>query len=121
MPAKSKRQQRLMGMVRAVQKGMKAPSKKIKDIAESMKPKATKEYAKTKHKGLPEKVKKKKKRKKKKKSYVMIDKLVKLANELDLMGLIDEADSVDKIAAIMSSNMEDVIQEAEAESNEDNR
>jgi hypothetical protein len=74
MPAKSKRQQRLMGMVRAIQKGkMKAPSKKLKDIAKSMKKKDTKEYAETKHKGLPEKVKKKRK---KKKSYVMIDKLI---------------------------------------------
>ena len=39
----------------------------------------------------------------------MIDKLIKLANELDLMGLIDEADSIDKIAVIMSLNMETVI------------
>ena len=119
MPAKSKRQQRLMGMINAIQKGeMKAPSKKLKELAKSMKKKDTKDFASTKHKGLPEKVRKKKK-KKRKKSYVMIDKLIKLANELDLMGLIDEADSVDKIAAIISSNVEELVSDSEDEERED--
>jgi hypothetical protein len=59
MPAKSKKQQRFMGMVRAVQKGeMKSPSKKISEAAKSMSKKDVKDYAKTKHEGLPNKVKK---------------------------------------------------------------
>jgi hypothetical protein len=56
MPAKSKKQQRLMGMVRAVQKGdMEAPSAKVKDMSESMKPSDVKDYAETDSKNLPEK------------------------------------------------------------------
>lgn len=57
--AVSKAQQRFMGMVHAVQKGeMKAPSKKIASAAKGMTKKAGHEFAATKHKGLPEKVKK---------------------------------------------------------------
>lgn len=56
MPSVSKSQQRFMGMVRAVQKGdMKAPSKEVADAAKSMKKKDAKDFAKTKHKNLPEK------------------------------------------------------------------
>lgn len=56
MPAKSKSQQRFMGMVRAVQKGeMEAPSKEVADAAKSMSKSDAKDYAETKHKGLPEK------------------------------------------------------------------
>lgn len=54
MPAESVKQQRLMGMVHAVQKGdMSSPSKKVSDVAKSMKPSDAKDYASTKHKGLP--------------------------------------------------------------------
>ena len=54
--AKSKAQQRFMGMVHAVKKGkMEAPSKEVADAAASMKKKDAKDYASTKHKGLPEK------------------------------------------------------------------
>jgi len=57
--AKSKAQQRLFGMARAVQKGkMKAPSKTVASIAKGVEPKEVEKFAKTKHKGLPEKVKK---------------------------------------------------------------
>jgi len=57
--AVSKKQQKFMGMVHAVQKGdMKAPSKEVAKVAKSMPKKAAKDFAKTKHKGLPEKVKK---------------------------------------------------------------
>jgi hypothetical protein len=57
--AKSKSQQKFMGMVHAVQKGtMKAPSAEIKKAAQGMTKKAATDYAKTKHKGIPEKVKK---------------------------------------------------------------
>jgi hypothetical protein len=54
--AKSKAQQRLMGMVHAAQKGGKPSSKKVADIAKSMGKKDVTDFAKTKHKGLPAKV-----------------------------------------------------------------
>ena len=59
--AKSKEQQRLFGMAHAVQKGELSPSKvggAVKDIAKDVSPEDVKDFAKTKHKGLPEKVKK---------------------------------------------------------------
>ena len=60
MPSVSKKQQKFMGIVRAIQKG-DAPaskfSKKARDAAKSMKGKDVKKYASTKHKGLPTKVK----------------------------------------------------------------
>jgi hypothetical protein len=60
MPAKSKAQQKLMGMVHATQTGqIKAPSEKVAKLAKSMTKKSAGDYASTKHKGLPKKVKKK--------------------------------------------------------------
>ena len=59
MPAVSKAQQRLLGMVHACQKGEKCSSKKVKEIAKSMKPQDTEDFAATKHKNLPERKKKK--------------------------------------------------------------
>jgi hypothetical protein len=56
--AVSKKQQRFMGMVHAAQKGEKPSSKAVGKVANSMKPKDTADFAKTKHKGLPEKKKK---------------------------------------------------------------
>jgi hypothetical protein len=57
MPAASKAQQRFFGMVRATQKGeMKNPSSEILDVADDISVKDAKKMAKTKHKGLPEKV-----------------------------------------------------------------
>ena len=54
--AVSKAQQKFMGMVRATQKGeMKNPSPEVADAAASMKKKDVKDFASTKHKGLPEK------------------------------------------------------------------
>ena len=59
MPAKSKAQQRFMGMVHAVQKGdMDAPSSEVEKAADSMSDADAKDYASTKHKGLPNHVKK---------------------------------------------------------------
>ena len=58
MPATSQQQQKLMGIVRALQKGDVKPSsvsKKAQQMAKSMKPKDVKDFAATKHKGLPEK------------------------------------------------------------------
>ena len=57
MPAVSKKQQRLFGLVRAAQKGTlkgKA-SPQVQRIASSMKKKDVKKFASTKHKGLPNK------------------------------------------------------------------
>ena len=59
MPAKSKKQQRFMGMVHACQKGEKCASPEVAKVAGSIKKKDAEDFASTKHKGLPEKVKKK--------------------------------------------------------------
>lgn len=54
--AKSKSQQRLMGMVRAAQKGeMDNPSEQVKKLAMTMKKKDVKDFASTKHENLPTK------------------------------------------------------------------
>ena len=56
MPAKSKAQQRFMGMVYAVKKGeMEAPSPEVAQAAASMSKGDAEDFASTKHKGLPEK------------------------------------------------------------------
>ena len=60
MPAKSKQQQKFMGIVRAIQKGDVPASKFSKDARDAgkdMSKSDVKKYAKTKHKGLPKKVK----------------------------------------------------------------
>lgn len=57
MPAVSKAQQRFMGMVYAAKKGkMDNPSPEVKKAAASIKKKDAKDFAGTKHKGLPNKV-----------------------------------------------------------------
>ena len=59
MPAQSKAQQRFMGMVHAAQKGeLENPSKEVEKAADSMSDADAKDYASTKHKGLPNHVKK---------------------------------------------------------------
>jgi hypothetical protein len=56
MPAKSKSQQRLFGMVHAYQKGkLKDAPESVKEIARSISDEDAEHFAKTKHKGLPEK------------------------------------------------------------------
>jgi len=60
MPAKSKSQQRFMGMVHAVQSGELDPSNASKSVvvaAKTMKKDDVKDFAETKHRGLPEEVK----------------------------------------------------------------
>ena len=60
MPSTSKAQQKFMGMVHALQKGELEPSsvsKSVKDAAKNMKKSDAKDFASTKHKGLPKKVK----------------------------------------------------------------
>jgi len=61
MPAKSKAQQRFMGMVHKCQKTGVCSSEEVEKTADSMKKKDATDFASTKHKGLPEKKKKKKK------------------------------------------------------------
>lgn len=59
--AVSKQQQKLMGIVHALQKGDMKPSQasgKAKEMAKSMKKSDVNDFASTKHKGLPKKVKK---------------------------------------------------------------
>lgn len=53
MPAKSKAQQRFMGMVHSTQKGGKAASPEVAKVAKNMKKKDAKDFASTAHKGLP--------------------------------------------------------------------
>ena len=55
--AVSKKQQKFMGMVHAAQKGEKPASKEVAKTAKSMGKKDAKDFASTKHKGLPEKKK----------------------------------------------------------------
>ena len=58
MPAKSKSQQRFFGMVRAAQKGeLENPSSEVAKVAGEISKKDAKDFASTKHKGLPEKKK----------------------------------------------------------------
>lgn len=62
MPSKSKAQQRFFGMVDAYKKGeLSDASPEVKKAAKSMSTKKVKDFAKTKHRGLPNKVRKKKK------------------------------------------------------------
>jgi len=56
--AVSKAQQKFMGMVHAAKKGEKPASKEVAKTAKGMKDKDAKDFASTKHKGLPEKKKK---------------------------------------------------------------
>ena len=58
MPAQSKSQQKLMGIVHAIQKGDANPkdfSKGAQQMAKDMKPSDVKDFASTSHKGLPDK------------------------------------------------------------------
>ena len=58
MPAKSKSQQRFFGMVSAAQKGeLENPSSEVAKVAGEISKKDAKDFASTKHKGLPEKKK----------------------------------------------------------------
>jgi hypothetical protein len=61
--AVSKKQQKFMGMVHAAQKGERPASGAVAKVAKSMGKKDAEDFAATKHKGLPEKVKAKKQEK----------------------------------------------------------
>jgi len=62
MPAVSKKQKRFMGAVYAAKKGKKPISKAVAKAAKSMTKKQAKDFAATKEKGLPMKIKRKKKK-----------------------------------------------------------
>lgn len=82
MPAVSKAQQRFMGMVHAVQKGdMDAPSKEVAKAADGMTSKDSKEFASTKHAGLPDK----------KEDYAirLKEHIRKLVKEMNVTGNVD--------------------------------
>ena len=89
MPAKSKAQQRFMGMVHAVQKGdMEAPSPEVAKVAADMDDTSAKDFASTKHKGLPNKVKKE-----------SIDKLKEI-----IRGMIDEMNTTANVQGYETPN-----------------
>lgn len=54
--AKSKAQQKFMGMVHAAKKGKKPASKEVAKVAKGISKKDAKDFAKTKHAGLPKKI-----------------------------------------------------------------
>jgi hypothetical protein len=54
MPSSSKSQQRLFGLIRKCQKEGKCLSPKIRKMAKKINPEAVRDFAKTKHKKLPE-------------------------------------------------------------------
>ncbi len=91
MTAKSKKQQRYMGMLYRCKETGECPNKDISDKAKKVKKKVVRDFAETKHKGLPEKVKKRKKkrktRKRNKKSLLILDDLILLSNSLDELNL----------------------------------
>ena len=71
MPSKSKSQQRFFGLVHKCQKTGECLSPKIKKVANNISNKDAKDFASTKHKGLPKKVKRK--RRKTFKEYLEIE------------------------------------------------
>ena len=78
MPALSKKQQRFFGIVRAIQKGEMAPTTpETAKAAADMKKKDVKDFASTKHKGLPEK-----KVSKEEKDFSQKDKIMKKVKSL---------------------------------------
>jgi hypothetical protein len=94
-----------MGIVRALQKGDMKPSQasgKAKEMAKSMKKGDVKDFAATKHKGLPKKVKKEDYDPTK--MYVVL----RPVDNLDAAGLIKELNPLEGLAPL-NVNMEDVI------------
>jgi hypothetical protein len=91
--AKSKKQQRFMGMVRAAQKGEKPASEEVSEAAESMSEEDTKDYAETEHEGLPEK--KEDKSEKEAAQQDSIDRLIQNLQDVSKNSL-EQADLYDK-------------------------
>ena len=103
MPAVSKAQQKFFGIVRAIQKGEMAPTTpETAKAAADMKKSDVKDFASTKHKGLPDK-----KVKKEEKDFSQRDKIMKRAKPLhkhlfktlhkkDLSGDVNEDSKYDR-------------------------
>ena len=103
MPAVSKKQQKFFGIVRAIQKGEMAPTTpETAKAAADMKKSDVKDFASTKHKGLPEK-----KVKKEETDYKSKDKILKKVKPLhkhlyknlhkgDTLGDVNEESKYDK-------------------------
>lgn len=92
MPAKSQAQQRFFGMVDAYQKGELPKSKAsnaIRRAADDMTRKEVKKFAKTKHKGLPEKVDETKIKE------IVAEALRKVVNEAESEGWVVEDDEAE--------------------------
>lgn len=97
MPSKSKSQQRFFGMVHAYQNGElkgKDVSDSVKDAAKSMSKRAVSDFAETKHKGLPNHVKKNKKGKNKKKMKENKTRVFKISESQysEIMALLEDKD-----------------------------
>ena len=102
MPAVSKAQQKFMGMVHAAQKGEKPASAKVAKVAKKMKKKSAKDFASTKHKGLPYKVKQE-----------ILNRLIELRNSTKDM---DTRTSIDNLIVDIETEIEeieDIIKRAE--------
>jgi len=118
--AKSRAQQRFFGMVRAAQKGEGSASPEVAKVASEISKKDAKDFAKTKHKGLPEKKKveeaagcdtikitnKGKKKVNPKKNPVIEDVTLQDANGNDFLEIIDliKPDPIKKIANKFEEN-----------------
>lgn len=118
--AKSKSQQRFMGMVHAVQKGeIEAPSKEVEKAASSMKKKDAKDFAKTKHKGLPNKVKTEAKKKQeqpvlsKQELYNQVRELLAQVRNNQRKGNTELASIKDKELAIVQRQFRNIKENAE--------
>jgi hypothetical protein len=100
MPAKSKKQQRYMGMLYHCKETGDCPNDDVKDKAKRIKKKVVRDFAETKHKSLPEKVKKKrreKKRKKKSRSMNVLESLYALNVDLNNFGFKKESTQIKRI------------------------
>jgi hypothetical protein len=109
--AVSKKQQRFFGMVRAAQKGEGAASPEVAQVAADISKKDAKDFASTKHKGLPEKkkveegvmdiVRKYSKKKEEKKPQKATDAGARARRKLQ------RREYKDKVSSIVPSELED--------------
>ena len=102
MPAKSKQQQKFMGIVRSIQKG-DAPaskfSKAAQKVAKSMKKSDVKKYAKTKHDDLPKKVRE---NEQKLREYIRKE-IIKIKESINEMKVYSKADGIKKLRSLQNT------------------
>lgn len=97
MPAQSKQQQKLFGLALAVKRGevpRSEASKEVLDIVDSMSEKSIRDFASTKHKGLP----------KKSESMLQLKKIIR-----EEMWAINEGRHPDKVRKYMFETIYDVL------------